>query len=310
MIRTVLGDIPGDVLGHAQCHEHLFIEKGVSFSVNPALYMDNAAQSNAELFAYKKSGGGAILDAQPVFCGRMAGALADASSRTGVHIIATTGYHKMLFYGEESPVFSYTEQQLADTFLADVREGMLDSSGNRIGAKAGIIKIALDERGHSATYEKLLSAVTAAATATGAPVLVHTDPHTDALGLVTRLMDAGIFADRIIVCHLCRSRYDFAYHKELLSTGAFLCYDSVNRLKYLSHEQLIALIEEMLASGYGDKLLLSLDTTRERLAAYGGSMGLSYILDTFIPMLRAHGISKDAIAAMTVKNAAQALSFQ
>ena len=310
MIRTVLGDIPGDVLGHAQCHEHLFIEKGVSFSVNPALYMDNAAQSNAELFAYKKSGGGAILDAQPVFCGRMAKALADASSRTGVHIIATTGYHKTLFYGEDSPVFSYTEQQLADTFLADVREGMLEPSGNRIGAKAGIIKIALDERGHNGTYEKLLSAVTAAATATGAPVLVHTDPRTDALGLVKRLMDAGVFADRITVCHLCRSRYDFAYHKELLSTGAFLCYDSVNRLKYLSHAQLIALIEEMLASGYADKLLLSLDTTRERLAAYGGSMGLSYILDTFVPMLRAHDIPKDAIAAMTVKNAAQALSFQ
>lgn len=310
MIRTVLGDIPGDALGHAQCHEHLFIEKGVSFSVNPALCMDDSAQSNAELLAYKKSGGGAILDAQPVYCGRMAGALADASSRSGVHIVAVTGFHKTMFYGPDSPIYLQTEQQLSDTFISEVREGMLDVAGKRIGAKAGVIKAALDERGMSPVYEKLIGAVITAAIETAAPVLIHTDPNTDVLGFIRMFMDAGVYADRIIVCHLCRSKYDFSYHKEVLSTGAFLCYDSVNRLKYINHEQLIALISEMLSCGYEDQLLLSLDTTRERLKAYGGSMGLDYILNTFIPMLREYGVPQQAIAAMTVKNAAQALSFQ
>lgn len=310
MIRTVLGDIPGDALGHAQCHEHLFIEKGVSFSVNPALCMDDSARSNAELLAYKKSGGRAILDAQPVYCGRMAGALADASSRSGVHIIATTGFHKTLFYEPESPIYQQNEQQLADTFISDVREGMLDVNGTRINARAGVIKAALDERGMSPVYEKLLSAVIAAANETSAPVLIHTDPNTDVLGLVRLFLDAGVYADRIIICHLCRSKYDFSYHKEVLSTGAFLCYDSVNRLKYISHEQLIALILEMLSCGYEDQLLLSLDTTRERLKAYGGYMGLDYLLNTFIPMLRESGVPERAIASMTTKNAAQALSFQ
>ncbi len=310
MIRTVLGDIPGDALGHAQCHEHLFIEKGVSFSINPALYMADAAQTNAELLTYKKSGGRAVVDAQPVYCGRMAGALTDASSRSGVHIVATTGFHKTLFYGPDSPIFVQTEQQLADTFISEVREGMLDVSGIRIGAKAGILKAGLDERGISPVYDKLIHAVIAAANETAAPILIHTDPNTDVLGLLRMFMDAGVFADRITVCHLCRSKYDFSYHKEVLSTGAFLCYDSVNRLKYISHEQLIALIIEMLSCGYEDQLLLSLDTTRERLRAYGGSMGLDYILKTFIPMLHEHGIPEHAIAAMTEKNAALALSFQ
>ncbi len=310
MIRTVLGDIPSGALGHAQCHEHLFIEKGVSFSVNPALHMDDASKSNAELLTYRKSGGGSIVDAQPVYCGRMAGALTDASSRSGVHIVATTGFHKTLFYGPESPIYTQTEQQLADTFISEVREGMLDVTGKRIGAKAGILKAALDERGMNPVYEKLIRAVVGAANETAAPILIHTDPNTDVLGLIRMFMDAGVYADRIIVCHLCRTKYDFSYHKEVLSTGAFLCYDSVNRPKYISHEQLIALILEMLSFGYEDQLLLSLDTTRERLKAYGGSMGLDYILSTFIPMLRKHGVPQHAIAAMTVKNAAQALSFQ
>ncbi len=310
MIRTVLGDIPSDALGHAQCHEHLFIEKGVSFSVNPALYMADAAQTNAELLAYKKSGGGGIVDAQPVYCGRMAGALLNAASRSGVHIVATTGYHKTMFYAPDSPIFLHSEQQLADTFISEVREGMLDVTGARIAAKAGMLKVALDERGNNETYEKLLRSVIYAATQTCAPVLVHTDPNTDVLGLVRKFMDAGVWADRIIVCHLCRSKYDFSYHKEVLSTGAYLCYDSVNRLKYLSHEQLIALVLDMLTGGYDDQLLLSLDTTRERLSAYGGYMGLDYILSTFIPMLREHDVTEQAITAMTVHNAAQALSFQ
>ncbi|HWR24342.1 MAG TPA: hypothetical protein VN366_12770 [Feifaniaceae bacterium] len=310
MIRTVLGDIPGDALGHAQCHEHLFIEKGVSFSVNPALHMDDAKNTNAELLAYKKSGGGAVVDAQPIYCGRMARALADASSRSGVHIVAATGFHKTIFYGPDSPLFWLTERQLADTFVSDVREGMLDVTGRRVLAKAGILKAALDERGWNAVYERLLQALIAAAMETDAPILIHTDPNTDVLGLLRRFMDAGVYADRIIVCHLCRTRYDFAYHKEVLSTGAFLCYDSVNRLKYISHEQMIALILEMLSCGYEDQLLLSLDTTRERLNAYGGYMGLDYILTSFIPMLREHGVLQHAVSAMTVKNAARALSFQ
>ncbi len=309
MIRTVLGDIPGDALGHAQCHEHLFIEKGVSFSVNPALHMADAGNTNAELLAYKKSGGGGVVDAQPVYCGRMAGALTDASSRSGVHIIAVTGFHKTLFYGPDSPIFVETEQQLADTFLSEVREGMLDVTGKRIAAKAGVLKAALDERGGPA-YEKLTNALIAAAMKTAAPVMIHTDPNTDVLGLLRKFMDAGVYADRIIVCHLCRTKYDFSYHREVLSTGAFLCYDSVNRLKYLSHEQMIALILEMLSFGYGDQLLLSLDTTRERLRAYGGYMGLDYILTTFIPMLRERGVPQHAVSAMTVENAARALSFQ
>ena len=35
--------------------------------------------------------------------------------------------------------------------------------------------------------------------------------------------------------------------------------------------------------GWGDRLLLALDTTAQRLAAYGGEIGLRYLLDTFYP---------------------------
>ena len=140
--------------------------------------------------------------------------------------------------------------------------------------------------------------------------MAHTEPKADVLEMIGFFSAAGIAPERLIICHLDRTRYDIGYHQEVLSTGAFLCYDSVNRLKYLSHDSEIALIKAMLGAGYENQLLLSLDTTNQRLRAYGADMGLDYILTTYVPMLREAGVSDAQISAMTAKNAREALRLQ
>ncbi|MBP3940918.1 MAG: phosphotriesterase, partial [Christensenellaceae bacterium] len=70
IIRTVRGDILASEIGHTQCHEHIWLRKGPSFAVNPALLIDDEEKSLAELLDYKKAGGSAIVDAQPINCGR------------------------------------------------------------------------------------------------------------------------------------------------------------------------------------------------------------------------------------------------
>lgn len=312
MIRTILGDIPHDILGHTQCHEHLFLEKGKSFEINPALCMDDPQKSNAELAAYRDAGGTAIVDAQPVRCGRMEEALVNASSKTGVHIIAVTGFHRMLFYEEGGFPASWTEQQLADLFESEITKGMTLNDGRRIAARAGMIKAAIETGGVYAdsTSEKLFGAAAQAASITGVPVLIHTEPNADVLEMIEFFGSAGIASKRLIICHMDRSRYDMGYHREVLSTGANLCYDSINRLKYLSHEKEIALIKAMIHSGFEKQLLLSLDTTNQRLRAYGADMGLDYILKEFITMLREHEVSMSAIENMSVNNAQKALRLE
>lgn len=59
-IRTVTGDFPTETLGHCQCHEHLFIAKGKSYEVNPALWMDDKDASLNELNIYKGAGGSSL----------------------------------------------------------------------------------------------------------------------------------------------------------------------------------------------------------------------------------------------------------
>ena len=314
MIRTVLGDIPAQNLKHTQCHEHLFLQKGRSFEISPVLWMEDVQKSTQELVDYKQAGGSAVVDAQPVLCGRMAANLVTASQKSGVCVIASTGFHKTRFYAEGSALFSLSEQSLTDLFIDEITQGMCaddDHPQIKIAARAGVLKTAVDAGGLHAdkTYEKLFWAALNTAKQTGVPVLCHIEQGADANEVAAFFLDGGIPARKIILCHLDRARYDAAYHRELLQTGVYFDYDTINRTKYLSNEQEIALITGMLAQGFAEQLLLSLDTTNARLRSYGGSMGLDYILTTFVPMLKQAGVSREEILLMTQKNAQRVLDF-
>lgn len=310
MIRTVLGDVGGGALGHIQCHEHLFLEKGPSCQSNPALLMEDTGRTAAELADYRSAGGGCVLDAQPGFCGRMAKRLVDASAQTGVSIIATTGFHKRAFYPKNSPVFALGREEAARLFCSEVTEGMISETGERIHAQAGVIKIAFGSDGGTGLDPLLTGAAIDAAAATGAPVLVHTEKDCDILALLDALLQGGVAPNRVIVCHLDRTCRDLKRHLAVLETGAFLDYDSINRPKHLSDDEECHTISYGLEHGYEKQLLLSLDTTNRRLRHYGGSMGLDYILTTFLPMLARRGVTQRQLSLLTHENAVRALTMR
>ncbi len=314
-VRTVLGDIPGEKLGVCQCHEHLFLEMDKSYEISKVLYMDDLKKSTDELRSYREAGGSLVVDCQPVAAGRMAENLITASRDSGVHIVASTGFHKTVFYYGDAYIFHRDEQYITDLYRSEIEKGMISSKqdGYRpLSACAGVIKTAVDSGGivADATYEKLFSAAASAAAATGAPVICHIEQGADALGVIDFYARRGITPERLLICHLDRARYDAVYHKEVLETGAYLEYDTINRTKYLSNEQEIALICRMIEEGYEDKLLLSLDTTNQRLRAYGGDMGLDYILKEFAPMLREAGVGNESILKMQSLNARKALKIK
>ncbi len=305
-IRTVLGDIEASELGFTQCHEHVFLDKGPSFALNPALCMDDYARSLSELKAYKAAGGGALLDAQPGECGRMPESLIRAARESSAHIVTVTGFHKSEFYTPGTFAMTANEEALAARFIAEIADGIPCNDGP---CYAGAIKAAMDAGGidKDSRYRRLFEAVAHAARITGAPVLIHTEKGVNAIEAMRFFTDRGIEAARLIFCHLDRTCCDLAFHREMLSAGVFLCYDSVNRLKYLSHEQEIMLIKAMIGAGYKSQLLLSLDTTSQRLRTYGADMGLDYILTEFKPMLLRVGISEGDFLAMMTDNPARAL---
>lgn len=314
-IRTVTGDIAPETLGYCQCHEHIFLEKDKSFEVSPVLYMDDYEKSLMELKEYYAAGGSALVDAQPVLSGRMAELLEKASIDSNVKIIASTGFHKTMFYYEDSYLFKESADEITNIYIDEIENGMYSSKqdgAKKLSCRAGQIKTAIDREGiHAdATYEKLFEAAAHAAYKTGASVMVHIEQDADALHVVDFFVKKGVCASKLILCHIDRARYDFGYNKECAQTGAFMEYDTINRLKYHDDVKEAELLEFMLGEGFVSQLLLGLDTTNARLRSYGAKdMGLDFILKAFIPFMEKRGVSKEIMSKMLVANPREALKI-
>ena len=299
-IAAVLGDISPGVLGFCQSHEHLSITGSI----------DDPKKNTAELKLYHNAGGRAIVDAQPVGCGRESGLLSRISKESAVHIIASTGFHKLSFYPENHWIRSSSEEELTELFIHELKQGMyldgnIDFPKRQDSARAGQIKTALDTEGLSSRYQKLFTAAVQAAKDAGCAVMVHIEKNSDPLELAAFFAKQGIKGERLIFCHLDRAIADINIHKDICEQGIYLEYDTIARPKYHDDEKEISIILEMVKAGYGNRILLSLDTTRERLRSYGGTPGLTYILDVFIPLLLKRGLSETHIRSFFTENPAR-----
>ena len=318
-IITVRGEIEPHELGFCQPHEHLYCAAGLPARIYPPLLIDDAEKSAAEAKKYYSAGGRAAGDAQPPFTGRSAEALKDISEASDLHIIASTGFHKLSWYGKEqdkgSLFIKLNEDQLADIFTSEITTGMFAETSYtetaiaethaRTGIRAGQIKTAL-EREFTETHKKLFSAAAAASVNTGVPVMIHVDKDADPLALLNFLVEKGVKPNKLIFCHIDRFFSDITVHREIAETGAYLEYDTIARPKYHSEEKETSLILEIFDSGFEDNIMMSLDTTRDRLESYGGDPGLCYLLKTYIPELKKRGVSDSILKKVFVANPAEA----
>lgn len=315
-IKTILGEIPANLLGFCQCHEHLMISKGTSYDINPALCIDDIIKTKQELLQYRDAGGQSIIDAQPVGCNRMENALGALSEETHINILSSTGFHKLCFYPQDHWIHTYSSKKLADIFIHELEKGMFISSDKCepdefCPFKASIIKTALDKEGLTARYIRLFNAAVEASICTKTPIMVHIEPDSDPLILLHYLTSRGIFPQKLIFCHLDRACNDINIIKKIVSKGVYAEFDTIGRFKYHSDEHEIEIIKELLTDGYEHQMLCSLDTTRERLRAYNpNGIGLDYILKTFIPLMRNTGISDKQIHNFFYENCIGALAIK
>jgi phosphotriesterase-related protein len=295
-IRTVCGDIAPSELEFCHSHDHIMVAKGKPAEVDSSLCMDDFDKSLAELMLFKNAGGNAIVDCQPIGAGRMSPELAELSKKSGVHIVAATGFHKMALYADKHWVFEYDETELSNVFTHELTTGMFQKTETAKptdfhSAKAGVVKVAYYVVGLTRQYEKLFSAAAAAQVKTRAPMIIHIDNGCDPLVLDDFLSSHDVENSKRIYCHLDRAVSDIGVHIELLKRGAYVEYDTIHRLKYHSDIDEIAIMKQIIAAGFEDKILLGLDSTRARFVSYGGTPGLDYIKNKFIALMEQEGIS-------------------
>lgn len=313
-IITVTGSIAPDELGFCQCHEHVALSKGKSYDINPALCINDMEKSLEEIKRYRMNGGSSLIEAQPCGCNRMTEELKRLSERSGVRIIASTGFHKLSFYTDSHWIHRLPASDLEELFVQELSIGMYTDADHafpsrQCGAKAGIIKAAYDTEGLSPRYQRLFKAAAKASLRTDRNMLIHIEQNTDPRLLQDYLLTLGAHPERLIFCHMDRACRDISLHKSILGNGSYLELDTIGRYQYHSDEQEIQLFHSLIEAGYLKLLLYSLDTTRERLKAYNPhGVGLDYILTTFNPFLISSGISQEDIYLLSVENPKRALT--
>jgi phosphotriesterase-related protein len=254
------------------------------------------------------------VDAQPFGAGRNPRNLHRLSRATGVVVIGSTGFHKAYFYPEDFWGLDAGVDEVAELFISEIETGMYDynrtdSFKRRSDIRAGIIKIATGAEGLTPYYEKVFRAAARACRATGAPVMTHTELSRFGAEQVEFLTGEGVNPESIILSHMDRV-IDVEANATLAERGVYLEYDTIGRLKYHSNEDEVALIRSMVDRGYGGRILLGLDVTRDRMRAYGGEVGLVYISASFLPMLKEAGLDGRTVDRFMRENPRKALTFK
>jgi phosphotriesterase-related protein len=312
-VRTVLGDIESDALGATYAHEHLLIIGGSFVKADKDFLLDDRERAAQDLGEFTAAGGRSVVDMMPGGLGRDPDGLRALSDRTGVHIIAATGFHTERQYDTQHWLYHYSADEITDLFRAEIEDGM-DQGGyrgplvKRSAARAGVIKVATGYYTWSTNTQRWFEAAAAAQLATGVPIASHTDEGVLGDRQADTLIDLGVPPEKIIVGHIDKN-VDPYVHRELAARGVFLQYDSPSRLKYGPDSDAVSLIRAAAEGGYIDRILLGLDFARRSYyRSYGGGPGLDYLLRVFVPRLRAEGLG-DAVEAIFVHNPARAFAL-
>ncbi len=288
----MLGPIPAAELGVTDAHDHLFLRSPAL----PGQDFDNVEKAVEEVAGSDLE---TIVEVTPIGLGRNPAGMREVSERTGVHIVAATGYHRDAHYPPDHWVHTATVEQLAERIVADLRDGMDGEA-----ARAGVIKTGASYQRITQSEGRRLIAAAVASKETGAPILVHTEIGTMGHEIVDLLTREGVVPDRIILAHLDRNP-DFELHSEIADRGVWLEYDTVGRIKYRPDSQLLDLI----AGGRQDRMMLGLDLgQRDYFRAFGGGPGLGYLMKRFVPRLRKR-IGDDAVRSILVENPSRAFAI-
>ena len=302
MVRTVLGDVEPSTLGITLVHEHLVVDWG-ELTGKPKLTFDydQTAELIAErLRAAATDGVGAIGECTPIGTGRYADLMVDVARRSGVAIVAATGF----FHEGWTPLHPIAKaldaDALADVYIRELTEGMGATT-----VRAGLIKCATGEGSIGPQEEKMLRATARAHRATNAPIVAHITDSLEAEQLDI-FESEGVDPARVCISHVGGGE---RWQERLLGAlrrGANVSVDMIS-YDFAPDEQRIDVARVALDAGYLRQVMLAHDALvvqsgPETLFGIGPS-DFGYIPRVFMPKLRAAtGIGDDDVRVIMEEN--------
>jgi phosphotriesterase-related protein len=310
-VMTVRGPLLADALGFTLPHEHTFLNlaafptsatlSGLDAIIDPVRHTQILID---ELALFKELGGVSLVDLTNRNMGGDVEATRRLSEATGINIIYGCGWYREAFMDE----FLYWKptDELAEELTFEIEHGFGDT-----GIRPGIIgEIGTNLLHLSAKEERCLRAMAKAQRRTGLALTTHLPQGGVGLELLDIVQEHGVPADRVIIGH-ADVYMDVDYHVSLMKRGAYVEFDNIGAHHFDPPRQEPVLVEhifQLIQAGYVERILLSHDTCWRSRLAYWGGPGYVYLFHTFLPLLRARGVSDEAIHTMTVVNPQRVLA--
>ncbi|GAB2655239.1 phosphotriesterase [Gordonia jinhuaensis] len=308
-VSTATGQIDSSELGNVLVHEHVFVV-GEEFREN---YQDDwdedakVADAVRDLTELKALGIDTILDPTVLGLGRYIPRIKRIAEQIDLNIIVATGVYT---YNEIPFQFHYTgpgllfdtEEPLVNYFVKDLTKGIADT-----GVQAAFLKCAIEEQGLTPGVERVMRAVGQASAQTGAPITVHTNPHTES-GLVAQrvLAEEGADLTKVVIGHSGDST-DLDYLMKIADAGSILGMDRFGLDVLLPFDDRVNTVAELAKRGYADRMALAHDAScfidwfdPEAKAQAVPNWNFRHISEDVLPALRERGVSDADITTMLV----------
>lgn len=299
-LHTVNGLIDVMEISSTLIHEHLVFDlTHVRNDTDSRLRSSDVIE---EVVGLQASGCNLIVEVSNIGMGRDALGMLEITQRTGMAIIASTGFYKECFY--PSYVFESSAESLSEIFIHDIEVGMDGTS-----IKAGLIaEIGTSLNEITATEEVVFHAAIIAHQATGAPISTHCEIGTMGIQQLALFEKYGANISKISFGHQDLN-VDINEQIELLRSGAFIQFDTIGKNNYRTDEDRALNLVRLLEDGFENSLMLSCDITRKSHLRQHGGHGYNHLFENFIPKLRGYGVTDIILEKMLMVNPRNFLNF-
>lgn len=308
-VQTVLGPIDPAELGFTLPHEHTQI--ALWHIPDRWDYWQLTRDEPVileELAAYRAAGGSGLVDLTPPGVGRDPDWLAGLARASGLHLVMGAGWYRGAYYPAETLIDRRSVDALADELVREATDGVGDT-----GIRPGILgEIGTDKPWVSALEERVHRAVGRAARRTGLAITTHAVLSPVGLDQLALFEAEGADPTRVVIGH-ADSYPSLDHYLAIVGRGASVEFDFLG-MTFTPAERhgegrVVALLCELLARGHVERVLLSQDVCHDtQLRRYEGH-GYTYLSETFLPRLRAAGVSDAEIETMTVANPRRLLTL-
>lgn len=283
-------------------HEHMTIDlSGVKNNIDCKL--NDFEKTKKELLRLKELGVTRIVDVTNMGMGRNVEFITRLEKETGIEILMSTGYYKEPFFPKEVEKLSI--EKLEEKLINDIKIGI--DGTNKKATFIGEIGTGFEKM--TSLEKKVFIVASRVQKKTGVYISTHTSLGKLGHEQLDIIEKNGGNLEKVILGHTDLSK-DIHYIETLLKRGVYISFDTIGKINYLSEEKRIEYIKYLCDRGWENKILLSVDLTRQSHLKENGGIGYSYLLEEFVPKLLENGVELEKIEKFLVENPKKILGIK